>query len=184
MDRVEYVIGATRFVLLRGDITLQDTEAIVNAANNSLLGGGGVDGAIHAAAGQSLLEECKKIISRIGSLSTGEAVTTTGGDLIATYVIHTVGPVWFNGKQNEEELLCHAYTSCLEEARSHGIRSLSFPSISTGAYRFPVRRAAPIALSAIRDFVKTYDRFAEIRIVTWSEDDFAAYRAEADSLFQ
>ncbi len=139
--------------MIRGDITEQDTEAIVNAANTSLLGGGGVDGAIHRAGGPEILEECKKIRARQEGCPTGEAVITTGGKLKAKYVIHTVGPVWSGGNQNENLLLGNTYRNSLILAKDKGIKSISFPSISTGAYRFPIYDAARIALSSVREFL-------------------------------
>ncbi|MQY69376.1 MAG: O-acetyl-ADP-ribose deacetylase [Firmicutes bacterium] len=167
-------VNNAKLSLIRGDITQQDTEAIVNAANTSLLGGGGVDGAIHRAGGPEILEECKKIRVRQGGCPTGEAVITTGGKLKAKYVIHTVGPVWSGGSQDENLLLAHAYRNSLTLAKNKGIRSISFPSISTGAYRFPIHNAAWIALSTVRDFLKHYD-FEEVRFVLFSDGDFKAY---------
>ncbi|MFQ5835000.1 MAG: O-acetyl-ADP-ribose deacetylase [bacterium] len=167
-------VNNTKLSLIRGDITEQGTEAIVNAANTSLLGGGGVDGAIHRAGGPEILEECKKIRARQGGCPTGEAVITTGGKLKAKYVIHTVGPVWSGGNQNENLLLGNAYRNSLTLAKDKGIRSISFPSISTGAYRFPIDDAARIALSTVRDFLKEHD-FEEVRFVLFSDRDLEAY---------
>ncbi|MBE3587213.1 MAG: O-acetyl-ADP-ribose deacetylase [Thermoanaerobacteraceae bacterium] len=169
-------IGSTLLRLMVGDITQQDTEAIVNAANSSLMGGGGVDGAIHRAGGPRILEECKKIVAQIGSLPTGRAVMTTGGNLKARFVIHTVGPVWSGGGRGEDELLRNAYYNSLSLAGDKGIRSISFPSISTGAYRFPLERAAAIALTTVRDFVQEHDFFEEVRFVLFREDDYRVYR--------
>jgi len=151
-----------------GDITLQETEAIVNAANSGLLGGGGVDGAIHRAGGPQILSECKEIRARQGTLPTGRAVITGGGRLKARYVIHTVGPVWSGGKKGEDELLRSAYRSSLILAKEKGIRSVSFPSVSTGIYSFPVDRAARIALREVRDFVSNNPGFEEVRFVLFS----------------
>ena len=137
--------GKTRIQTVLGDITTQTTEAIVNAANSGLLGGGGVDGAIHRAGGPQILQECKEIRARQGGCPTGQAVITGGGRLKASYVIHTVGPVWSGGNRKEDELLRSAYWSSLALARERGIRTISFPSISTGVYHFPVERAARIA---------------------------------------
>ncbi len=167
-------VNNTKLSLIRGDITEQDTEAIVNAANTSLLGGGGVDGAIHRAGGPEILEECKKIRARQGGCPTGEAVITTGGKLKAKYVIHTVGPVWSGGNQNENLLLGNAYRNSLTLAKDKGIKSISFPSISTGAYRFPIYDAARIALSSVREFLKEHD-FEEVRFILFSERDLKAY---------
>jgi len=169
-------VGKTKLSLIRGDITQQETEAIVNAANTTLLGGGGVDGAIHRAGGSSILEECKEIRAKQGGCPTGEAVITRGGELKAKYVIHTVGPIWSGGKRNENALLRNAYKNSLTLAKNKGIRSLSFPSISTGAYGFPTERAAHIALSAVRDFLKEYT-FEEVRFVLFSERDLKTYEA-------
>lgn len=168
-------IGTTNLVLVRGDITGQDTEAVVNAANSGLLGGGGVDGAIHRAGGGWILEECKTIRAKQGRCPTGEAVITGGGKLKARYVIHTVGPVWSGGKNNEDTLLRNAYLNSLALAKKHNIRSVSFPSISTGVYRFPIERAARLALSTVQDFVKEHP-FREVRFVLFSEKDFLVYK--------
>src|ERR1035441_6543684 len=133
------------------DITKETTEAIVNAANSSLLGGGGVDGAIHHAGGPSILQECKRIVAKIGTLPAGKAVITTGGRLAAKYVIHTVGPVYRGGGQREAETLASCYRESIRVADDHGIRSLAFPSISTGAYGYPVKEAAAVAIKAALD---------------------------------
>lgn len=172
---MEYMINNTRVVFQRGDITRQETEAIVNAANSSLLGGGGVDGAIHRAGGPQILNECKQIRARQGECPTGEAVITTGGDLPATYVIHTVGPVWRGGDRGEPGLLRNAYLNSLRLAAEKGIRSISFPSISTGAYRFPIAQAARIAVRAVREFALGNEVPGEIRFVLFSDSDLQAY---------
>jgi NAD-dependent deacetylase len=143
-------VWSERLVIMQGDITHRQVEAIVNAANNSLLGGGGVDGAIHTAAGPELLEECRQR----GWCSTGAAKLTRGYRLPAKFVIHTVGPVWNGGDHGEAELLAHCYRSCFALVEKHGIRSVAFPAISTGAYRFPVERACRIALAEIKDFLE------------------------------
>lgn len=171
---METKVNKTKLSLIRGDITQQETEAIVNAANTTLLGGGGVDGAIHRAGGSSILEECKKIRAKQGGCPTGEAVITRGGELKAKYVIHTVGPIWSGGKRNEDTFLRNAYKNSLTLAKNKGIRSLSFPSISTGAYGFPTERAARIALSIIQDFLKRHT-FEEVRFVLFSERDLKTY---------
>jgi len=167
-------VNKTKLTLIQGDITEQETEAIVNAANTTLLGGGGVDGAIHRAGGPTILEECKKIRAKQGGCPTGEAVITTGGNLKAKHVIHTVGPIWSGGKRKEDTLLHNAYENSLSLAKDKGIRSLSFPSISTGAYGFPIERAAGIALSTVRNFLKGYT-FEEVRFVLFSERDLNVY---------
>ena len=136
--------------LIKGDITQQHADAIVNAANSSLLGGGGVDGAIHRAGGPQILEECRAIRNRQGGCKTGEAVITTAGKLPATYVIHTVGPVWNGGNHNEETLLRNAYTNSLLLAEAQGLSSVAFPNISTGIYGFPKALAASIAVAAVK----------------------------------
>ena len=170
----EKMIGTTRIVTLRGDITVQDTDAIVNAANSSLMGGGGVDGAIHRAGGPKILEECKEIVAQSGRCPTGEAVITSGGNLKAKYVIHTVGPVWRGGTQREPELLANAYRNSLTVALSKKIRTIAFPSISTGAYGYPVEQAAKTALGTVADFVKK-NPLEEVRFVLFSEGDLAVY---------
>ncbi|NLG86133.1 MAG: O-acetyl-ADP-ribose deacetylase [Firmicutes bacterium] len=179
------MLGNTKLVLVQGDITVQNTEAIVNAANSSLLGGGGVDGAIHRAAGPKLHEECLAIRAKQGGCPTGQAVITSGGNLAANYVIHTVGPIWHGGIENEPELLHQAYTNSLRLARENGIRSLSFPSISTGAYGYPIAKAAAIALGAVKDFVQNYpDAFDEIRFVLFSPHDLQVYEDAARQYIQ
>ncbi|MCH7761192.1 O-acetyl-ADP-ribose deacetylase [candidate division TA06 bacterium] len=181
-------IGKTTLSLIQGDITQQDTEAIVNAANTTLLGGGGVDGAIHRTGGPVILEECKKIRAKQGGCPTGEAVITTAGNLKAKWVIHTVGPVWSGrrpdpaeGKYREDDLLRNAYQNSLRLAQEKGIHSLSFPSISTGAYRFPIERAARIALSTVKDFVN-HHTFDEVQFVLFSEKDLNVYEEAWEEL--
>ena len=151
---MEKIIKQTKVLITRGDITKQDTNAIVNAANTSLMGGGGVDGAIHRAGGTAILEECKKIVAKQGRLPTGKAVITTGGNLQAKHVIHTVGPIWHGGAGNEAELLKSAYYECLKLATENKLTSISFPSISTGAYGYPVDEAARIAISTVALFLQ------------------------------
>ncbi|MBI5208188.1 MAG: O-acetyl-ADP-ribose deacetylase [Candidatus Firestonebacteria bacterium] len=162
--------------LIQGDITKQKTDAIVNAANSSLMGGGGVDGAIHYAGGPSILNECKKIIEKIGHLATGEAVITTGGDLSAKYVIHTVGPFWRDGNHNEQNLLANAYKNSLKLALEKGLKTISFPSISTGAYRYPINEATKIALEAVVDFIKKEKSIEEVHFVLFGQDTYKIYK--------
>lgn len=157
--------------VLEGDITLQDTEAIVNAANKSLRGGGGVDGAIHRAGGPEILEECIKI----GGCDTGEAVITTGGNLKARYVIHTVGPVYRDGSHNEPRLLENSYRNSLELASSKGIKSISFPSISTGAYGYPLEAAAEIALHTAVTYVRKKPDIELVRFVLFGQKAYEVY---------
>lgn len=171
---MEVMINNTKLTLIRGDITQQDTEAIVNAANSSLLGGGGVDGAIHRAGGPAILEECKKIRKEKGECPTGEAVITTGGKLKAKYVIHAVGPIWRGGNNREEELLASAYRNSMRIAQENEIKTISFPSISTGAYRFPIDKAAKIALSTVIECIKNGE-FKEVRFVLFTEQDLQTY---------
>lgn len=170
------VINNSELGLVKGDITKVKTEAIVNAANSSLMGGGGVDGAIHRAGGPAILEDCKKIVEKIGYLPTGEAVITTGGNLPAKYVIHTVGPVWRGGNHNEHLLLRNAYFNSLKIARENGIKTLAFPSISTGVYRFPVKEASEVAISTIIDFLKKFNSFEKVFMVLFSEDVYKIYK--------
>ena len=151
---MEVSINHTKLAIVQGDITKQATDAIVNAANPSLMGGGGVDGAIHRAGGLAILDECKKIVAQQGRLPTGKAVITTGGNLKSQYVIHTVGPIWRGGNRNEGELLDSAYYECLKLATENKLASISFPSISTGAYGYPVNEAAKIAVSTVVAFLK------------------------------
>ncbi len=161
-----------RFSIIVGDITQSDVTAIVNAANNTLLGGSGVDGAIHRAAGPALLEECHTL----GGCATGEVKLTSGYNLPARYVLHTVGPVWQGGKHGEPALLASCYRSCLELAAQQGFASVDFPSISTGVYGYPLPQAATVALKAIMDFLAAHDTPQQVRMVCHSEAAAEIYR--------
>jgi len=167
----------TRIEVVRGDITSQLVDAIVNAANTSLLGGGGVDGAIHRAAGPGLLEECRKL----GGCPTGEARITDGYRLPAKWVIHTVGPVWRGGGHDEDRLLANAYRNSLQLAKKSAVRSIAFPSISTGAYGFPVARAAQIAIKEIRTHLEQNDLPEKVFFVCFDENTFQQYSSAKDS---
>ena len=158
--------------IIQGDITRLEVEAIVNAANEKLLGGGGVDGAIHRAAGPELLEACREL----DGCPTGEARITKGYNLPARYVIHTVGPVWQGGGSNENNLLASCYRNSLQLAVDHNLRSIAFPSISTGVYRFPIEQASRIALRVIRDFVETEAAAPRVVMACFSEQDMEIYR--------
>ena len=165
-----------------GDITDETTDAIVNAANSSLLGGGGVDGAIHRAAGPALLAECKKIREQRGPLPPGQAVITSGANLKARYVIHTVGPVWQGGKVNEPQILESCYCHSMEQANLKACASVSFPSVSTGAFGYPVDAAAQIALRAIADLLHEPKSVKLVRFVLFDQHTYKAYAAAAEEL--
>lgn len=165
----------TRIRLINDDITKLKVDAIVNAANNSLLGGGGVDGAIHKAGGRQILDECVEIRSRQGGCKTGEAVITSGGKLPAKFVIHTVGPVWQGGNNGEEELLAGCYINSLKLAVKNNVRTIAFPNISTGVYKFPKRPAAEIALREVNSFLSTNDTLEEVLFVCFGEENFDIY---------
>jgi O-acetyl-ADP-ribose deacetylase (regulator of RNase III) len=173
---VEVRIDATRVTLRCGDITEQATEAVVNAANTTLLGGGGVDGAIHRAGGPAILAECEQVRATYGGCPTGEAVITAGGRLPARFVIHAVGPVWSGGTRGEDQRLASAYRASLRIATERGLRSVAFPSISTGVYRFPIERAAGIALATTLDFLaRERHDLEEVRFVLFSDADLRVY---------
>ena len=161
-----------RIKIIKGDITKVDAEVIVNAANKTLLGGGGVDGAIHRAAGPKLLEECRGF----GGCETGEAKITRGYNLKAKYVIHTVGPIWQGGNSREEEKLASCYQNSLRLAAEYKIQTIAFPSISTGAYRFPIEKAAPIAIREVRKFLKEDKGIKKVIFVLFSDRDLKVYQ--------
>lgn len=174
--KTQWTLGTTHLELTRGDITRQEVDAIVNAANSALLGGGGVDGAIHRVGGPAILEACKAIRARQGKCATGEAVITPAGRLKAERVIHTVGPVWHGGERGEPELLARCYRNSLALARTHGLRSVAFPSISTGAYRYPIEQAAGVAIRTIAEAIERHaDAFDRVRMVLFSEADHRVY---------
>ena len=162
---------------IKGDITKIKVDAVVNAANSSLMGGGGVDGAIHRAGGPTILEECRKIIAKQGSCETGEAVITTGGNLPAKFVIHTVGPVWNNGKKNEAALLAACYQNSLKLAIEHNLSSIAFPNISTGIYGYPKEEAARIAINAVRQFPDQNDLITKVYFVSFDEENYQLYES-------
>ncbi len=164
--------------VIKGDITKQEVDAIVNAANCSLLGGGGVDGAIHRAAGKELLAECRTL----GGCKTGEAKITKGYKLPARYVIHTPGPVWRGGEKHEAELLRSCYRSCLELASENGCKTVDFPSISTGVYSFPLELAAPIAVKTIAEYLCEHPEIERVRMVCFDDKTAEHYRKALENL--
>ncbi|MDX7985909.1 O-acetyl-ADP-ribose deacetylase [Xenorhabdus sp. 12] len=163
--------------IIQGDITTIQVDAIVNAANTSLLGGGGVDGAIHRAGGKSILEECRQIRAKQGGCNVGDAVITGAGNLPARYVIHTVGPRWNGGSSNEPELLKKAYLSCFNIVEQYNIETVSFPNISTGIYRFPKKLAAEIALSAIHSSLSRNQNILHVNLVCFDDENYEIYRS-------
>jgi O-acetyl-ADP-ribose deacetylase (regulator of RNase III) len=176
--RTIYYGRPVRITLTQGDITREPADAIVNAANSTLLGGGGVDGAIHRAGGPSILEECR----RHGGCETGDAKATTAGDLPARWVIHTVGPVWQGGDAGEDELLAACHRRSLEVASDLGARTVAFPAISTGVYRFPVDRAARIALQTTAESLERHEEIERVTFVLFSDEHLAAFRQALDEI--
>ena len=168
-------INRTSLALIRGDITRERVDAIVNAANEQLMGGGGVDGAIHRAGGPAIMAECSAIRAEQGGCPTGQAVITTGGNLPAKHVIHTVGPIWRGGNSGEAELLASCYRESLRLAMEHGIKTIAFPSISTGVYGYPVAQAAVVALHAVKQFLAAHDGLDEVRFVLFDDATHGAY---------
>jgi len=161
-----------RIEVIKGDITQIKADAIVNAANSSLMGGGGVDGAIHRAGGSVILEECKKIVAKQGGCKTGEAVITTAGKLPARHVIHTVGPIWNGGNNDERNKLANCYMNSLRLAAEHNLKTIAFPNISTGVYRFPKEEAAEIAIDCIREFLFNNESIEQVIIVCFDEENY------------
>ena len=164
------------------DITKESTDAIVNAANSSLLGGGGVDGAIHRAGGPSILAECRQIVDKVGRLPAGKAVITTGGKLTAKYVVHTVGPIYRGGKWGEAETLTSCYRESIRIADEHGVKSLAFPAISTGAYGYPVFDAANVALTAVAEALPLANQVQLVRFILFDDAALRSYQAAAEAL--
>ncbi|MEM3464024.1 MAG: O-acetyl-ADP-ribose deacetylase [Candidatus Bathyarchaeia archaeon] len=182
---MEFQVGKAKVVLVQGDITEQETDAIVNAANSTLMGGGGVDGAIHRKGGPKILEECKRIRATEypDGLPTGKAVITSGGNLKAKHVIHTVGPVWRGGRSGEPELLADAYRNSLKLAVSKGLKTIAFPSISTGAYGYPIEKASQVAISTVKEFLEKEDKLEKVVFVLFSSRDLEIYKDAAKKIF-
>ncbi|MHB8104219.1 MAG: O-acetyl-ADP-ribose deacetylase [Dehalococcoidales bacterium] len=181
-DSLSYAVNQANISIIQGDITRQTTDAIVNAANSGLMGGGGVDGAIHRAGGPAILEECIQIVAQHGHLPTGQAVITTAGNMKAKHVIHTVGPIWHGGNQNEPALLASAYRESLKLAAANKLTSVSFPSISTGVYSYPVEKAAAIALKEVTSFLKRSTSIKEVIFVLFDIRTFEAYKAALEEM--
>lgn len=176
------VINGARLSIVKGDITKMTTDAIVNAANSGLMGGGGVDGAIHRAGGPDILEECKLIVSRQGRLPTGQAVITTGGKMKTRHVIHTVGPIWRGGNQGEPDLLASAYRESLKLAAENKLSSIAFPSISTGVYGYPVEEASRIAVKTVASFLQEPGSIKEVIFVLFNSEAYDAYASALEEL--
>lgn len=168
-------LAKDRISLIKGDITKLEVDAIVNAANNSLLGGGGVDGAIHKAGGRQILEECIAIRNKQGGCKTGEAVITSGGLLKVRFVIHTVGPVWNGGSNDEDRLLENCYINSLKLAEENKIKTIAFPNISTGVYRFPKDRAAGIAVASVSSYLCRNESIGKVIFVCFDEENYSLY---------
>lgn len=181
----EFIVCKTRIRLIQDDITDVDADAVVNAANPSLMGGGGVDGAIHRKGGPKILEECKHVRATEwpNGLPTGKAVITSGGNLKARHVIHTVGPVWRGGSFGEPELLVEAYSNSLRLAVSNGLKTIAFPSISTGAYGYPIREASHIAIKTVKKYLEKVNDLEEVVFVLFSTRDLEIYKEAAKELF-
>jgi len=173
---ITFVLMNEKISLARGDITKMKVDAIVNAANSSLMGGGGVDGAIHRAGGPAIIEECKKIIARQGTCKTGEAVITTAGDLPAKFVIHTVGPVWNDGRSNEAAKLANCYKNSLQLAVENSLATIAFPNISTGIYGYPKKDAADTAVQAVSSFLQSDSSIQHVYFVCFDEENYFIYQ--------
>ena len=173
--------STSKIEIIKGDLTQIPADAVVNAANTSLLGGGGVDGAIHRGGGKEILEECRKIVAKQGGCKTGEAVITTAGNLPAKYVIHTVGPVWNNGSHNEEEKLAQCYTRSLELAAEYGCRTVAFPAISTGVYRFPKDKAAKVAVATVARFLEGQTAVEKVMLVSFDDENYELLNREVNA---
>ena len=185
MTKIKFEVGETAMHLVKGDITEMETDAIVNAANSSLMGGGGVDGAIHRKGGPKILEECKEIRATqfpLG-LPPGKAVITSAGNLKTKKVIHTVGPVWHGGNRGEPEILADAYQNSLLIAVANGIKSVAFPSISTGAYGYPIKNASRIALKTVKNFLEKTGKLVKVVFVLFSQGDIEVYMDSAKEIF-
>lgn len=184
MAGTEFRIGKVRISMVHGDITDMDTDVIVNAANSSLMGGGGVDGAIHRKGGSKILEECKQIRATEwpDGLPTGKAVITTGGNLKTRYVIHAVGPIWYGGNRDEPHFLVEVYHNSLRLAVSKGLKTIAFPSISTGAYRYPIEKASRITLKTVKEFLEKEDKLDEVVFVLFTKNDLEIYKRAAKEI--
>ena len=176
-------INQTILTIVQGDITGQSVDAIVNAANSSLIGGSGVDGAIRRAGGPKISEECDRIRARQGGCPAGKAVITTGGNLPAKHVIHTVGPVWQGGNSGEPEILASAYRESLSLALKHQIKTIAFPSISTGIFGYPLEKAAVAALKAVKLFLNQHEGLAEVRFVLFDADTYRHYEKALSEIY-
>lgn len=168
----------SKIQILKGDITKVSVDAIVNAANTSLMGGGGVDGAIHRAGGHAILDECRKIIASQGRCQTGQAVITTAGNLKAKFVIHTVGPVWNGGKNNEPEKLADCYRNSLHLAVDNNCKTIAFPCISTGVYGYPINEAAIVAVETVKEFILQSDKIEKVLFVCYDDENFDSIKSQ------
>ena len=171
----------TKIELIKGDITKISVDTIVNAANSSLMGGGGVDGAIHRAGGPAILEECKKIVEKQGRLDVGKAVITTAGNLDAKFVIHTVGPVWHGGQKNEPEKLANCYRNSMQLAVDNDCKSVAFPCISTGVYGYPPEEAAKVAVAAVKSFLSKSDDLEKVLFVCFDDENYKAIKTQLEA---